>query len=281
MTDQEEEQTLYFQKILVAIDTSKHSQAALEAAAALARTMEAKIQGLFVQDEVWNRISRLPSLTTVNTLTGKVTSFEEKKMEEQVELMKNRLRKKLEQVSKHHQLAHTWQSVHGKVEEKILEAASEADLITIGLKGISARRKVLGSSARRIIEEADKPVLILKEGLRLGRTITAVYDGSSESLRGVQIALNIAENNNSTLTALILNNISDEKEQYKKLENLLRGSPIFTEIQILENSNVSRLVNTLNSQKPGLLILPKNQPLLTGSLQLILRNINYPLLLMN
>ncbi|MDX1642056.1 MAG: universal stress protein [Balneolaceae bacterium] len=282
MDEEEEKRTVLFQKILVAIDTSKHSQAALEAAADLARTMEANIHGLFVHDEIWHRVSRLPSVSSVNTLTGQVTTFEDDTMEDKVRLLQNRLRQKLEQVSKQHELIHSWRSVKGKVYEKILEAAEEVDLITIGLKGASARRKRLGSSARRIIMEADKPVLILKEGLRLGSTITAVYDGSSESQKGIEIALNIAERNESTLTVLFVSKEPDsEDEQNNRLKNLLQDATVFVEIEQLDQPNVIRFLNAINQQKSGLLIAPKNQALLTKSLQILLNNINCPLLLMN
>lgn len=280
--DKEQEDTFLIRKILVAIDTSKHSQAALEAAASLARTMEANIHGLFVHDEIWNRVSKLPSMTTVNTLTGQVTSFKEDTMEERVRLLKNRLRRQLERISRQHELSHSWRSERGKVEEKILEAAEDADLITIGLKGASARRKVLGSSARKIIQQSNKPVLILKEGLRLGTTITAVYDGSKASQKGLEVALGIAEKNESTLTVFVVNNNSNaRKQQNNQLENLLNDTSVFVEIERLNQTDVSRFLNSINRQKSGILIVPKELPLLTRSLQMILNNINCPLMMMS
>lgn len=279
--DEEQEETFLIRKILVAIDTSKHSQAALEAAASLARTLEANIHGLFVHDEIWNRVSKLPSITTVNTLTGQVTSFEDNTMEERVRLLKNRLRRKLEQISRQHELSHSWRSERGKVEEKILEAAEDADLITIGLKGASARRKVLGSSALKIIHQSNKPVLILKEGLRLGTTITSVYDGSKASQRGIQVALGLAEKKESTLTVFVVNNNSNARKQRdNQLENMLDDAPVFVEIERLNQPDVSLFLNSINQQKPGLLIVPKEQPLLSRSLQIVLNNINCPLLMM-
>lgn len=279
--DEEQEETFLIRRILVAIDTSKHSQAALEAAASLARTLEANIHGLFVHDEIWNRVSKLPSITTVNTLTGQVTSFEDNTMEERVRLLKNRLRRKLEQISRQHELSHSWRSERGKVEEKILEAAEDADLITIGLKGASARRKVLGSSALKIIHQSNKPVLILKEGLRLGTTITSVYDGSKASQRGIQVALGLAEKKESTLTVFVVNNNSNARKQRdNQLENMLDDAPVFVEIERLNQPDVSLFLNSINQQKPGLLIVPKEQPLLSRSLQIVLNNINCPLLMM-
>lgn len=282
MDEEPEKKTVWIRKILVAIDTSKHSQAALEAAAALARTMEANIQGIFVRDEVWNRVSRLPSISAINTLTGQISPFEDETMEERIRLLENRLREKLENISRRHKITHSWRSTFGKVEEAILDAAKEADLITIGLKGVSARRKILGSSARRIIKLADKPILILKEGLRLGSTITAVYDGSKESKKGIEMALDMTERNESTLTILVVNSHSESLERRnRKLDNLLRGTTVFAEIERLDKPDAGRFLNSVNEQESGLLIVPKDQPLLKRSLPVILNHINCPLLMIN
>ncbi len=280
--EEESEETVLLREILVAIDTSTHSHAALEAAVNLARILEANVRGMFVHDELWNQITKLPSITTVNTLTGRVLPLESETLEDQVKTLQNRLRKKLEEESKRHMVEHSWHFTRGKVEEKILEAAEKADLITIGLKGVSARRKVLGSSARRIILEANKPVLIMKEGLRLGRSLTAVYDGSKESQRGINLALKIAENNDTILKVLAINNSEEaRKERDKEFENLFKDTPVFVNLQLMENPDVSKFLNTINQQRPGLLIAPKNQPILTKSLQIILNHINCPLLMMN
>lgn len=280
--DEVKEKTVLIREILVAIDTSRHSHAALEAAASLARAMEANIQGIFVHDEIWNRVSRLPSISAINTLTGQVSPFEDDTMQERAKLLENRLRQRLQNIGRRYQITHSWHSSHGKVEEEILKAGRETDLITIGLKGASARRKILGSSARRVIEQTEKPILILKEGLRLGATISAVYDGSKESKKGIVMALSIAERNESTLTILFVNNDPEKrKERIKELENILRETTIFAEIELLDQPNAGQFFNSLNQQKSGLLIVPKNQPLLRRSLQVFLNHINCPLLMMS
>lgn len=280
--DEETEKTVLVREILVAVDISKHSQAALEAAVALARTLEANIRGVFVHDEVWNHISRLPSISAVNTLTGQIFPFEDDTMEERVRLLESRLRQKLENISRRRDITHSWHSARGIVEEEILVAAKKTDLITIGLKGSSTRRKIMGSSARRVIEKTDKPVLVLKEGLRLGRTITAVYDGSTGSQKGIKMALDIAERNESTLKVLILNNELEAREdRNQKLESLFRNRNVFAKFELLDRPDASQFLNSVNQQKSGLLIVPKDLPLLKRSLDVILNHINCPLLMMN
>ncbi|MDX1586735.1 MAG: universal stress protein [Balneolaceae bacterium] len=269
-------------EILVAIDTSAHSQAALEAAITLARTMEANIQGLFVQDEVWQKLSQLPSTKTVNTLTGDVLPFESDTLEDHLTLMRNRLRRKLEYLSSRNQITYSWSSIKGNVENKILEASKNADLITIGLKGKSASRKRIGSSAKTIIKKAGKPVLILKRGLHLGTTLTVVYDASEESQKALKLALKIARKNNSSLKVLVVDNNPEAMEQRnKELEQLLEGVSISVQIDLIKNTDLGSFLNSINRQHSGLLIVPKNQPLLSKSFETILLHINCPLLMVS
>ncbi|HKL19976.1 MAG TPA: universal stress protein [Halalkalibaculum sp.] len=274
--------TVLVREILVAIDTSTHSQAALEAAVALAKTMEANLQGLFVQDEVWQKLSKLPSTSTINTLTGNVLPLESETLEDHINLLRNRLRRKMEFLSRRNKVTYSWSSMQGKVEDKILEASENADLITIGLKGKSASRKRIGSSARTIIKKADKPVLILKEGLHLGTTLTVVYDASEESQKGIRLALKIAKKNNSSLKVLVVDNNPEVLDQRsKELESLLEGAQISVNVELMKNTDLGSFLNTINQQHSGLLIIPKNQPLLSKSFETILLHINCPLLMVN
>jgi hypothetical protein len=155
-------------------------------------------------------------------------------------------------------------------------------MITIGLKGHSARKKKLGSSAKTIIQKADKPVLILKEGLHLGTTLTAVYDASEESQKGIRLALKIARKNNSTLKVLVVDNNPKALEQRnKELEKILDDTNVSVKVELMEGTDLGSFLNSINKQHSGLLIIPKSQPLLARALETVLIHINCPLLMVN
>jgi nucleotide-binding universal stress UspA family protein len=276
------EQSILLRKILVAIDTSGHSRAALEAAATLARITEAQVHGLFVQEEQWNCIGQLPSLSAINELTGHSQALEEGSIEQQVELLKQRLHRQLRTVSRQHQINHSWQTARGKVAEEILEAAKEADLITIGRRGRSFMRKSnLGSTARAIIRKADKPVLILKKGLELGQTITVVYNASAESQKGLRLALSIAQKNESKLWILVMDENSGGSEQRDKtVEQMVEDASVPVNVTIFQKPNVGQFLNVVNYQQSGMLVIPKNQSFLQGdALEITIEHIQCPVLL--
>lgn len=275
-SDKEKEKKVFFRRILVGVDTSSHSRAALEAAAFLAQKVEGKLLGLFVQDEVWSKICKMPSVTAVNELTGAKQSLKEKDLQEQISLLTRRLRRQLRTISRENQISHTWQTVQGRVEDEILQAAKEADLITIGRRGSSfPQKKKLGSSAKVIIQSADKPVLVLKKGLELGKNITALYDGSEESKRGIQLALSLADEEIG-ITVLVLK----DREDSGDIKEITEGTLLPVEVLELRNPDVWRVVHFVNQQDAGLFIIPKNQPLLKNSVEKILNQLKSPLLMM-
>ncbi len=269
--------------ILVALDSSSHSRAALEAAATLARTMEADIHGLFVEDTNWHRVSRLPAVAEVNELTGDIKPFAEKHIDKQIEILQNRIKKQLQIISRLNEVKHSWKTARGSVEDKVLEAAQNTDLITIGRKGHSySRHKQLGQTAKNIIEKSEKPVLILQEGLRLGNTIVTVFDASGESRRSIRFALSIAEKNESELFVMIMGDDQDSaKERFRELKKYLAFASVKADVKLLHQSNIWELMFAVKNHNGGLLILPRDQPFMKNrSLDLLLNHIGCPILLM-
>lgn len=276
--------TILVREILVAVDSSAHSRAALRAAATLAKVTKANIRGLFVHEKHWSQISKLPSVVSINELTGKAQVLEKNALKQQVDLLKRRLRQELKYISEKNQLTHSWETVRGQVAEEILEAAKKADLITIGRRGRSfPLQKRLGSTAKAIIRQADKPILILKKGLNLDNPITAVFDGSSESQKGLNLALSLAQRNNSKLAILVLNETQQDKIQRNRtLEKLVDNASIPVSVTILQRPDMHRFLNEINYQHAGLLVIPKNQSFLQyDSLETTLGYLNCPVLMIS
>jgi nucleotide-binding universal stress UspA family protein len=276
--------TILLREILVAIDSSAHSQAALKAAATLAKLMEANIRGLFVHEEHWSQLSRLPAITSINELTGKTHTLEEEGLEKQVNLLEQRLRRQLEDISKQNKMSHSWEATQGQVAGEILEAAKRADLITIGRQGRSfSSKNKLGSTAKAIIRFADKPILLLEKGLNLGKTITVVFDASEKSQKGLNLALSLAKRNNGELSILVLNKDQEiETQRNPRLEKLVEKADIPVTVTVLNKPSRWQFLNAINYQHSGLLIIPKDQSLLEiDSLETTLEHLNCPVLMIN
>lgn len=256
MTDSEET-PIKMTEILVALDHSSHSRTALESAAFIAQLMEARIHGLFVHDKQWLRISKLSSLSEIDELTGSISPIGRESIEKKIRDFEKAIKENFEQISKQYQLTHTLSTAKGVVTEKVLEAAKNVDLITVGSRGRSFHKKsTLGSTAAAIIHAADKPVLILQKKYRPDKPAIVVFDGSQKSIDGVKIASSIALKNSSPLIVL---DMSDAYNIDKSLETILGNAEIDTRIIKLDQPNMGKFLFLLSRLRGGLLVLPKNK----------------------
>lgn len=253
-----------FRRILVALDTSPHSQAALHAAAHLARHAEAELQGLFVSDDTWHKIGKISLIREISEITGETRSFGEKEMEEQSRLIKNRIEEYLQKIARHSGVKYRLDSVTGSIEEELLKAAEDVDLITVGRTGHAHKQEdQLGKTTRHIISHAKKPVLMLEKGLSIGKApIICIYDGTEQSQRGLDLALNLAERQQSQVQIIGLANQSESiQNRNKEIEERAQQANIPVRLHLIKQSNILNLTRLLNRMHGSLLIIPKNQPM--------------------
>ncbi|WP_340104275.1 universal stress protein [Rhodohalobacter sp. 8-1] len=269
-------------EILVALDHSYHSRTALETAAIIAQLLQARIHGIFVRDPKWLRLSELPSLVEVEELTGRLSSVGRKSIEQEIRSLEKTIREHFELISRQHELSHTWSSAEGKVAEKILEAAEDSDIITIGSRGRSyskSRSEKIGSTALTILQKAEKPVLILQKSYTPERSPIVVFDGSERSVSGLSFASDVAEKNETSFAVIDISEafpVDDHKYNLKETLTNEREAQIVT----LQQADMGRFLFLVNSLRGGIVILPKTKRFTKRNvLELILDTADSPVLL--
>jgi nucleotide-binding universal stress UspA family protein len=157
MNDAEDE--LDIRRILVALDASAHSMAALEAAVQLASELHAEVTGLFVED--------------LNLLA-----------------MADRA---LAEAAEHARVRHEFRTVRGSVLAEVLKASTEHDLVTLGHLGWSPTgRRGVGSTARHLIDRSAGLVLVARHALELGLPVFVVYDGTAAGRQALSLGVRLA-----------------------------------------------------------------------------------------
>jgi len=265
-------------EILVALDHSSQSRAALSSAVSIAKILEGKIHGLFVHDAQWLRISKLSSLSVVDELTGRISSEDSEDVKKKILELEKTIKEHFELISRQHELAYSWSSVKGVVADKILEKAEQSDIITIGSKGRSYSNKdKLGSTALEVIRRADKPVLILQKQQYLAYPPAAVFDGSERSVAGVEMASRIAKQNETRLVIIDLSNAFTSDEA---LERMPKRYETESKVLKLDQPNIGKFLFMISNLRSGLLILPKNDHFTSRrTMEYILQSSDCPVLL--
>ncbi len=166
-----------FRRIVVALDASRHSEAALEAAARLCTVFDAELVGVFVEDQNVLRAAELPFTMDVGRLARTSVELSDFAVRRMFRVQERRARRAFDWTVRQHRLRNEFQLASGDVAERLIDAAEEADLITLGQSGsVAASRQKLGTVTRRILSRSRGPVLVLRRGLRLDLPIMVLYD---------------------------------------------------------------------------------------------------------
>jgi len=276
-----EKAELMIRRILVALDTSTDSLAALQAAANLAAIMEAKLMGLFVEDVNLLRLAQLPFAREVCWPTASGRPLDEERMERELRLRASQARRALAYAAEEAEAEWTFQVVRGTVTAKVLEAALEADLLSLGRASRSLGHRRLGSTARAAAEQAPGSVLLAQRGADLQRPIVVTYDGSPAGWRALAAAVRMAQTNDSNLVVLVMAEEADAAPRLaEEASTWLKERVPHANYRYLPTGNGDALVKVLQENEKGLIVLGGESELLQGgALQRLLDELDCPVML--
>ena len=284
----EERQALNIRRILVAVDASPHSLAALEAAVDLAARFQAELAGLFVEDENLLRLADLPFVSEIGIFTASRRRIEGEELERQIRVQRRRVRQVFTIQTDRAHVTRSFRVVRGTVLSEVLAAASEADVLVLGRAGWSLlRRGRLGSTVRGILPERFGLALVMKEGTCLGDPLAVVYDGSPAADRALIAADTLRRQSGgdqvpATRTIVLL--LAEDPQRARNLQvqaaARLGERGISTRYRSLTDDNVARLADVLQSEGCGILVLPARGAALQDSVLLaLLEQLDLPVLL--
>ena len=148
-------------RILVALDGSPESRAALAAAARLGIPTGAELSGLFVEDVELLRLAALPFTVEVGFASAGPHPLDPSDVERRFRLAAEEAREALREVAAASGLPSRFRVARGRVVPELLSAAGEADVVATGKRsgrGPAGRR--LGGTARGLIAHVPSPILV-------------------------------------------------------------------------------------------------------------------------
>ncbi len=256
---------LKIKRILVALDASPSSMAALEAAVELAAAHGAKIVGLFVEDLNLVRMAQLPFAREVLQYNARVRKLGLAEMERQLQAQAARARRALAHKATEQDVPWSFRVSRGDIPLEVLAEAEESDFIVLGKSGWSEARR-MGSTSRVVVSKAPGHVLIIERGVRIRRPVMTVYDGSELAQRALEAAAALAEREDLGLTVILL---AGDEEAAQELQNeaaeWLRGRSLAARFNWLRSAEARELKKAVESAGcllviPGSASLPRGEP---------------------
>ncbi|MDF1515381.1 MAG: universal stress protein [Anaerolineae bacterium] len=274
---------LDIRRIVVALDASPHSYAALEAAVRLASLFKADLLGLYVEDINVLRLAELPFVREVGAFSTTTRRVQKKDLERQFRMRTLEISDRIAALASQQGVQQTFRVSRGKVLPEILEVSSDADVLIVGKTGwsqIKCRR--WGSTARAIYaDETPRLVMLLQNGTELAGPIMLVYDGSPLAQKALEVAAVLHEKRHGPLHVLVL--VNGEKrapDLLAEVASMLQDFGTEGHYQTLVESNIPKLARVIQSATFGTLILPDKVKLLQDdALLTLLEEIDIPILL--
>ncbi len=272
---------LTIRRILVALDASYHSLAALEAAADLAASLEAELQGLFVEDVNLLRVAESPVAREVQYPFVTSARLDRARMERALRAQAAQAHKALAAACEQRRIKWSFRVVRGEVVPQVLKAALEADLLSLGKASRPLIRRVrLGSTARAAAAQASSSVLLLQRDVGIRSPVVMTYDGFLIARHALTMAVRLAQQKGGYLVVLVLAGTLDEAQRLQaEAADLLRGRGLMVRYRRLMDAGAATLIREVRSEGGGVLVLSSTilQP---DALQTLLDEVNCPVLLM-
>jgi nucleotide-binding universal stress UspA family protein len=246
-----------FRRILVALDSSHHSLAALEAAVELAAGMQAELRGLYVEDVKLLRAADSPATRQVRYPFVSGAKLDPQHMERQLRAQASQARRALAAICERRKVKWSFQVARGEVAHEVVAAAEEVDMLILGRVSRPLIRRIrLGSTALAAAVQAPCCVLLLQRDENIKPPVVVTYDGSPVARRAIKIAARLARRNDGYLAVLIVADAPDEEYRLQaEMADWLRRQGLLVRFRRLPEASVPALIQAMQTERGGVLVL--------------------------
>jgi nucleotide-binding universal stress UspA family protein len=182
-------------RILLPVDLSRDSLAAVGIAFDLAAALGGQISGLFIEDTDLLTAGSLPFAREVGSSSGIPRPISLSDIEHRLNAVAHKARTTLTQAGRRLKVRSCFRVARGDVSGEILTAAGDADLVVLGKAGwsVGALRKP-GKTCQALLANSHVPVLIVERGSALSPPIVAVHDETPAGQRALEFARDLSAN---------------------------------------------------------------------------------------
>ena len=268
-----------FRQILVALDASPHSRAALGLAVQLAADLEADLEGLFVKDADLLRAAQLPFAEEVRTHSVSPKALSDRRVQRQLRHQAERAEAALQEATERAQVSYNFRVVEGQVSQQLLQAAEDTDLVAMGKTSTRSSRRRLGTTSRTLLAESPAPVLVLRRATRRRPPLFTYYDGSDTARSALRTAAQLGAPGTPLTVFLPADDEAQAKQLRDEVHDTLGMHAGQVQVRPLTTTEADRLAALARQQGPGLFVMPDNgSPLANTSPQRFLYELDRPLL---
>lgn len=253
-----------FRRILVALDASAHSLAALQAASEIAARLESELVGLFVEDINLVRLAGLPFAREVGFPSAISRELDVAAMERSLKLLAAQAKQAIAATAERVHVPWSFRVARGSVVAELLSAAPEVDLVALGRvsRQVSVSRRV-GSTALSVMAKAPRAVFLLEPGASLKPPLLVLFNESEACPATLRVAAELAKACGDSLVVLIAAARMENAQRLQRMaERMFRDGSVGARYQIAASTDIREVVKTARQERTGTMVLAGSSPLI-------------------
>lgn len=235
--------------ILVALDASPHSAAALMAAAEIAAALNLELRGIYVEDINLLHLCGLPFNFEIGSFTAKPRRLDPSHIEREFQLRATQLRKHMAEIAGRQRLTWSFKVVRGGVTQELLAASSTAHMVSLGRVGTTPGKRI-GSTAQAVARNTQRPVIVQAKQ-PLSGPFTVVYLGDPPSTHAVRLAAQLARPRGMSIQILTL---PSSRQQADKIAQEVASNGVECTVSTVPSTEA--MTALLTQIESGAVILP-------------------------
>jgi len=182
-------------RILVPMDVSSEARAGLVFAARLARALESRLEGLFIEDQDLMSLAGLPFTRELSLTGGRPQRLDLERLERDFRAKAAAAERLLDQVARAENVPSSFRTARGKTELEITAAVEEGDLVAVGralgaIVGLGAQGGALRAASRRA---AGSVLFIGHRPVARPASVEAVIAGTEPCEAALKLAERLAQ----------------------------------------------------------------------------------------
>jgi nucleotide-binding universal stress UspA family protein len=251
-----------FRRILVALDASAHSLAALQAASEMAARMESELIGLFVEDINLVRLAGLPFAREVGSAISR--QLDVAAMERALKVAAAQAKEAIAATAERVRVPWSFRVTRGSVVAELLSAAPEVDLLALDRvsRQVSNSRRV-GSTALSVMAKAPRAVFLLEPGASLKPPLLVLLNESETWPGALSAADELAKACGDGLIVLIAAATMENAQRLQRMaETMLRDRGVQARYRIAASADIPEVVKTARQERAGTIVLAGSCPLI-------------------
>ncbi|NMT64413.1 universal stress protein [Marinobacter orientalis] len=251
-------------RILVLIDGSRMSYAALEAAADIAGKRDADILGVFVEELNLVRSAGFGFAREVGSVSGTSRPLDPGILEQRMRRLADQARAALAGAVKQRGGKASLSIARGRVIEEVLALVGPDDLLVLGRAGWSSPGGArLGSTARGLIRQSPGQVLLwceLKPRYQ-NRVVVFLNEHDEANHRAALAAIEICRHDHQPVTIVLGTDGEPAAERLDAIRQELEVLGASTRLRVMSDPNPATVARVLREERASQLVISRNSGL--------------------